>query len=520
MIDNFFNHPCQNRKLFLSHVRINPTELYDGKALAYVSLTRFCPLKCKFCFSDSISVSSKKTTNDAFDNCGINKFIKFANKANLGYLAITGGGEPFVEYEKLLKIIKKVRVDEIVIITNGFWAMQKEETRKILTGLSAVSKNKKVVVRLSYDEFHLKALKKDVIYNILDYFENNKTNLYFKIRTVLGDNSVDKLLSKMSSSIIERRIDGYNISDSDILRKINAKEETVKFKSGFLLKIIYGRIFYPNTKINLGNSNIIRRNVGIFDEDMNLSEDNNFSTVLNSNGRVGFDFLINYNGNISVWGNEIPDNMFNLYHHDYNDIVGGTFNDPLSLAYLEKGSNYINKIVSEVNPKAVIRSKAVNIRNFANAVLFEEDKTRLYCTIRIVQDYLSEGRLSEKQIGAYPFIIKNTILMNFNELRKLYFSSKYNIVTQYKNNSKEDEFTLFLELIKNNHYDLSKKEIKDALDYYNKTYSKNISNIKDIITNTRIVHERRLMQQVVPQFNLASKLSLRKNNLFLLKGMR
>ena len=87
------------------------------------------------------------------------------------------------------------------------------------------------------------------------------------------------------------------------------------------------------------------------------------------------------------------DNLFNLYIDDINKILEGTFKDPAAISFIEKGADYRDKIVAEVNDVAVIRSKAVNIRDYTSALMFDEERTRLYYTIRAIQDYISEGRI-------------------------------------------------------------------------------------------------------------------------------
>ncbi len=66
--------------------------------------------------------SNKNLREDELDIIGIEKSIEFINKSNIGYLLISGGGEPFLKPDYVLKLVKEAKVKDIVIVSNGFWA--------------------------------------------------------------------------------------------------------------------------------------------------------------------------------------------------------------------------------------------------------------------------------------------------------------------------------------------------------------------------------------------------------------
>lgn len=65
----------------------------------------------------------------------MNNLIAFVNKANLAYLLVSGGGDPFSEFDHVLRLIKEKNVEKIVLVTSGFWAINKEKTLFYLKNL-------------------------------------------------------------------------------------------------------------------------------------------------------------------------------------------------------------------------------------------------------------------------------------------------------------------------------------------------------------------------------------------------
>lgn len=58
-----------------------------------------------------------------------------------------------------------------------------------------------------------------------------------------------------------------------------------------------------------------------------------------------------YNGNVCTWQNRVQDNLLNIYEDNYGNVLRNTYSDPLTYSYIDKGTKYSEKIVSEVSPK-------------------------------------------------------------------------------------------------------------------------------------------------------------------------
>lgn len=173
--------------------------------------------------------------------------------------------------------------------------------------------------------------------------------------------------------------------------------------------------------------------------------------------------------------------MNNLYVDTYEKIISDLRNNVISYSFIDKG--YVNRehIINEVNPRAVLRSKVVNIRDYSGALLLEEHKTSLYYAIRIINEYLKEGILTAENLLNLPLELIKTILMPKEDVIKLFRDSNYSIVDQYMNEEHlYEEWLDILTLIKLGHYDISQDKINLAILYVNRTFGFTFNSIDDI----------------------------------------
>ena len=260
----------------------------------------------------------------------------------------------------------------------------------------------------------------------------------------------------------------------------------------FEIKIGYAKLFFPDFKPDLNAMNAsIDKALKVFDEDMQISEFGNPSVVPNCDGTLGLDFWIEYNGNVTTWGNQDNGSLYNIYTDDYERVSNGTFGNIITYSFLDKGYYYRENIVNEINPKAVLRSKVINLRNYTSALLLEEDKTKLYYAIRVIKDYLEEGILTENDIEVLPLDLVKLIHSDIADIKVAYRNSSKDIVTQSmdKELNKEEWECLFL-LIKLGHYDVKEENLRKAIEEYNERYFCHLENLESIHdSNDSILYE-------------------------------
>ena len=212
---------------------------------------------------------------------------------------------------------------------------------------------------------------------------------------------------------------------------------------------------------------------------------------------MGIRFLISYNGNIATWGNEQLYSLNNLYTDSYKDIIFNIYHNIISYSLLDKGYFYRTKIISEVNPLAVLRSKAIHIRDYAGASILEENHTVLYYAIRVIQDYLKENILTLEELTGLSKELLNVINAKKLILKELYKNSVYSIIKQYmeKPNFDENEWRDLFNLIYFGHYTVSKEQIQEGIQYYNTYAKKRINKLEDVLENSK-EHYQRLIERL------------------------
>lgn len=501
---NLFDNPKFWRNIILnSNCRINGTRKLEGKAFTCVFFTKYCDVGCPFCFFRSDLAKPIPAIKGEFSEEGFEKFVTFANSANLGYLLISGGGEPFTRFDYIVETIRRVNVNRIVIVTSGNWALEYEKAKALVATLFEANNGRshpaEIVIRLSLDEFHCKKLGYVHAINIIRIFEeyySNSKKFSLKIHTMLNDKAVDNLMSYFPRSSKTSTIECG--SDSTDVVKVEPYSYKVRFESGYQVQIGVAKIFYPNLKADLTNPNGVIRAMDVFDEDMKKSEDYNPSVLKNYDGTEGLDFWINYNGNVTTWGNQLLDNLHNIYVDDYAQIVDRTLLDPASLGTIDRGFQYRENVISEVNPLAVLRSKVINIRDYAGAIMLEESHTRLYYTLRVMQDYMKEGKLNDVEFLKLPREIRTCLCMTKEELISLYNESNYSIFSEYT--SKKfvlEEWRDLFELVQKGHYQVTDSQVQDAINFYNGNCSDKIETIDSLHVQHDPNQYARLIEKII-----------------------
>lgn len=501
-----FDNPNKYIYDIVNNVRISPNNMknFSGKTMAFVFFTKFCDVKCSHCFfrSDSEVFDLPKEQFE-FSDEGFEKLISFINFSNNGYLSILGGGEPFKKFNYIIETIKRAKTDRIVLVTSGMWADDyvtcKDMIFEMYNALLERKNNTKVILRISIDKWHLFKIGTACIFNIIDVFKEffaDNDIFELQLHTLMGDNSIDKILEHYSGTI-KSNSQKY-VSDNNDIFKIGFYRYYLNFNDGYKIRVGVARLFHSNLKVNLKNSAYdLKSLIDIFDDDIKYNSYGNPSLVLNKNDVWGLDFLISYNGNIATWGNEQLYCLNNLYTDSYEEILANTYNNVISYSLLDKGYFYRTKVIGEVNPLAVLRSKAIHIRDYAGASILEENHTVLYYAIRVIQDYLTDGVINEKELLNLPEELLNAIKSKKRNLMTMYKNCSYSIITQYMNRScfDENEWKDLFNLIYFGHYDVSPNQIYSGIEFYNLHSSKKIRDLEDVLDNSK-EHYQRLIERL------------------------
>lgn len=506
-MENVFNSPARYRKIILEapHLLTYDINSYRGKSFICLFLTRFCGVGCPFCFFKSPPNKGDSDIRDSFTEEGVDKIIKFANDSNIGYLQISGGGESFLKRKALLRCVAEINADRIMLVTSGVWASSKDVAEAYVGDIAlALEKRQtpaRVSIRLSISQGHSIKLGVKPLVNLLEIFEKHYAShpfLSLQLKTFENDNTLWSFLDSLDSYRLEDI--GVNASDDPLVKKIIPWKKKLTFSSGYSVVLGISRVFNPGLRPNLNDHASIKDTIEVYDQDLEQSENNFPSVIFNSDGKNGLDWIVEYNGNVCTWQNRVQDNLLNIYEDDYGKVLDSTFQDPLSLSYVEKGSKYRQEIISEVSPRAVTLMKAVSVRDYAGNCLFEDQKVRLYYTLRVLQDYITEGRVNKGVLKQLPKQLTKLLDSPKEDIITLFKQATYSIVDQELETTPSSLVMRdFLELLKLGHFDVSEQQVARAIAYYNEKIEKGqeISSLSGIAPEFGSEVERRLTDRII-----------------------
>lgn len=486
---NIFKNPDKYLK-YVDQLKISKElqKSFDGKSMTVVWLTKLCNGNCDHCFSKPPKEYDYKRLKEyQFTEFGVKRLINFINESNCAYLMISGGGEPMFYKKALFEIVEKAEAEKIVIVTNGVWGQDYRSAKDIIDELYQKillrGKKSEIVIRISVDRFHEKSLGIDMIPNIFKVFKEHYSDVdgfRLMFHSIIDDPTMEKVASIIPNADLSPE-EIYNSSDSETINKIIPRKKILR-SGDYCVSVGYAKLFYPNFKANI-NEIDKGKLFEIFDDDIIKSENGNPALTFNNDGTIGLDFWIKYNGNVTTWGNQICNDYYSIYVNSYKEIKEKTIGNILSYSFLDKGYFYRENIINEINPHAVIRSKAVQLRNYSSAMLLEESSTKLYYGLRVIQDYISDGILETKDLSILPIEMQEMLAQSKNVLQSFYNAASYDIIEQYINATEQKgqkEWDMLFILIRNGHYCVSPDHIRKAMTYYNQRFKASISSIEEI----------------------------------------
>lgn len=499
---NVFNQPLTYISEIEKHISIpiEKRKTFKGKTMAFVFLTKFCEVECAHCFFRSRKSKEVKNKKEyELSEEGIEKLITFLNQSNNGYLAILGGGEPFHRFDYILKILENVKTDQIVLVTSGVWATDDKQAKTMIDTMAEVIRKRKnktqVILRVSVDKWHRSKISADTICHIIEIMKpyQERQDIKLQLHGINGDTTLEETLKQYGNFKVENK---RNLaSDNDKILKIGYQRYDCIFDNGMKIEVGLAQKFFSNLKVNLKKQQENLKDIlKIFEDDIERNCFGNPSLVKNKENEDGLDFLMSYNGNVSTWCNEQTYDLNNIYKHSYDEVINRTFQNVISYSFIDKGYQYRENIFKEVNPLAVLKSKAINIRDYSCASLMEERNSVLYYAIRVIQDYIKENILEVENLKGLSKELQEVIKLPKWQVIELYHKASYTILDEYwgKEGVTKEEWKDLFNLIDLGHYNIEENDVKDAIYYFNANYHENIKGIEECKENSSEQYERLL----------------------------
>ena len=454
---NPFDHSGILRQEIISSIKLTPQIRYNGKGFICALITSRCPVGCEDCMFFSNMAESKNSYN-TMTSQRISNLMKLVQDSNTGYLLVGGGGEGFLEPSLMYRIIEETKADVTWMVTSAFWAKDKDAAGKVLQSMHDAflrGKHKeygrKIVCRVSFDKFHVSALALpkqnplQYIVNIIKLFEEHYSHEVGFVLMLHGLQGEETLVDRLCKEINGEKVVRDLPSDGDV--KVTESAITIKLKSGYAFEVTSAKLLLSDLAPDLRNKAELKRKITIWEQDAFCNERGNPAVNYNPDGTIGTDMLVAYDGRIAGgWQSEMPDVPINVDLDDFTSIMKKTLSDPGVLGTIENGLVYRFNIIDEVCPKAVLRAKAVNVRDYTSPILLEEDKIKLYYSIRALQDFIAHSGVNKEEMTRWSAELKSLVSLKKNELQTLYHDSKYDIVQQFI--EQEEYFAEFVPVVK------------------------------------------------------------------------
>lgn len=395
-------------------------------SVAYFWPTKYCPIGCEHCMFASPGLS-KIDHKYILSQEAVSNFIKISKTANLDSLIVSGGGEPTLEMDTILRLINESEYKYFELITGAHWTVDEQLIHEYLGKIqTAISKRKKrgskfhFSLRVSIDSFHQKVVKleslgKLVLILMEDYYkeiEDKKypdISLFFRTLLVEGDNTADSFASYLGGTISEIKNYVRTIKLGNVLNP-------------YELIVFYKDMRFVGKATNIGSVKKSVKFDKFFDSYSKESGDVRLGmTYLNpgSKGEAldGINVFVSYDGRMLPYGG-VPDLVLDINKDsNYSKYVRRLMGDIVSRTLLFKGLRHIEDIAKEIEPKI---SKMIEQKNWLASVAdmsLSTPEMRLYVTIRLLQNEIANGEI---QIDSLPDWLQKLTTISAKKLRDKY----------------------------------------------------------------------------------------------------
>jgi hypothetical protein len=341
----------------------------------------------------------------------------FVADADTELLQITGGGEPLLELDFVLGMIREYRARRMLLNTAGLFASSPQRSADVIHAIYTAYRSNPAsgsfIFRLSVDAFHLRTVKKEKLLNVVRLFRENfsefsANGFILKLHTMVGDSSVEELLEPLG----------------DDIQRMGPTE--VRFKDGSVVAIGHAPLMLSNSRPDLSDVSGTDVAVKVFDE----VRDPIPGLFMDDDLNLGLCFLVHENGDVELWNTTPADNLKNIRTSDFGEVRHSVLSDVIQVCALERTASYVEALAAEVDPLSVRRAKAIGSATLLNRRIFSEARLALYVSVRIIQNYLADGRLAEADLEGLGEDTRALIGSPRERLQELYRSSEYDVVEQ------------------------------------------------------------------------------------------
>ena len=184
--------------------------LPDSGSSFFVHPSELCPVACQHCMY--ASTMDAKSDQSSLSDLDARRVVEFINSSRSQKLNISGGGEPFLRFSVIEKLVSSVDVPRIEIVTAGYWAKSQRRAAELISLVDAARLRNPhrpdVLLRLSIDSYHINAprpVKLEHYANAVNAWRGLGTGIRFGLRSIQPDlDIVDQQLATTLGGTVER----------------------------------------------------------------------------------------------------------------------------------------------------------------------------------------------------------------------------------------------------------------------------------------------------------------------------
>lgn len=386
-----FSDASQSRAQILDAVRHTRDDVPDRGSSFFIHLSELCPVACLHCMYSSDL--NRKTAKDSLSPAELEATIDFINSSRSEKLNITGGGEPFVKFPSILRLLERVDVPRVEIVSAGHWGRSPLRARQLLERMDeALGRNPHkpdVLLRLSIDRYHIEAprpVRLEYYGNIARAWQQLKPAFDLGFRSIQPDRgSVDRALAAQIGAELQA-VDDWN--------------SRILLPDGASLPITFN-VFRLSGKAAelrddlLDGTLTIREYYAPFEtgpQRLTLATTVNDAIRGTYAASPGAAVTLNSDGTFWIFAGTAPDRRLLFDGQTFDEAMAHFFADPITHLLVDEGIWELAGLVASLDPAT--HDAAVAKNDVASLVedLLAPDDVRLAVTLLAAQRMLRDGK--------------------------------------------------------------------------------------------------------------------------------
>lgn len=354
--------PTLTRAALLEGFEHTVDPLPDSGSSFFVHPSELCPVACQHCMY--ASTMDAKSDQSSLSDLDARRVVEFINSSRSQKLNISGGGEPFLRFSVIEKLVSSVDVPRIEIVTAGYWAKSQRRAAELISLVDAARQRNPhrpdVLLRLSIDSYHINAprpVKLEHYANAVNAWRSLGTGIRFGLRSIQPDlDIVDQQLATTLGGTVEE-LDRWNraivvgadripitfnvFRESGAAEDLPAEERARMRKASMTMEDYYSPFETSEHRLSLATAinDAIRGS---------YSPDDGLAVTLNSDMRFW------------IFTGTSPDRYLRLQDQSFADAVAYFFADPITHLLVNEGIWTLADIVAELDPQRQAAAMAKN----------------------------------------------------------------------------------------------------------------------------------------------------------------